>query len=108
MPRIKACPNECLGRGACAYGFCHCAAGMWGLDCGWAAQRIAEQTAKAARPRVFVYEIPAALRKSCGMWRLSEDLGDRMLLSANLEPDDTKADYFWVYGCPNGDTILPT
>ena len=31
-----------------------------------------------------------------------------MLLSANLEPDDTKADYFWVYGCPNGDTILPT
>ena len=108
MPRIKACPNECLGRGTCAYGFCHCAAGWWGLDCGWSAQRIAEQTAKAARPRVFVYEIPAALRKSCGMWRLSEDLGDRMLLSANLEPDDTKADYFWVYGCPNGDTILPT
>ena len=57
---------------------------------------------------MFVYEIPAALRKSCGMWRLSEDLGDRMLLSANLEPDDTKANYFWVYGCPNGDTILPT
>ena len=55
MPRIKACPNECLGRGTCAYGFCHCAAGWWGLDCGWSAQRIAEPPAKAARAGARVW-----------------------------------------------------
>jgi len=54
-----------------------------------------------------VYEVPAALRRACAPWTLPEDLGDRLLLSDHLEPDPSKADLYWVYGCPNGDTVLP-
>lgn len=107
IPRSKACPNECLGRGTCAYGFCHCQRGFWGLDCGLSARRLASLAATTARPRIYVYEPPAALRRSCAPWTLPEDLGDRLLLSDHLEPDPQRADLFWVYGCPNGDTVLP-
>ena len=31
----------------------------------------------------------------------------RLLLSPYLEPSPERADLFWVYGCPNGDTVLP-
>jgi hypothetical protein len=31
----------------------------------------------------------------------------QLLLSDHLEPDPSRADLFWVYGCPNGDTVLP-
>lgn len=109
IPRAKACPNECLGRGNCSYGFCHCAAGYWGLDCGLSRSRLAflRSVGERVRPRVYVYEVPASLRRSCAPWTLPEDLGDRLLLSDHLEPDPSKADLFWVYGCPNGDTVLP-
>ena len=30
------------------------------------------------------------------------------MLSPNLEPLPERAELFWVYGCPNGDTVLPT
>ena len=91
IPRAKACPNECLGRGDCAYGFCHCAPGYWGLDCGLSTSRVAELAASTAAPRVYVYEAPAGLRKSCAPWTLPEDLGDRLLLSPHLEPDPSRA-----------------
>ena len=110
IPRAKACPNECLGRGTCSYGFCHCQSGYWGLDCGFSSARVAALSAageSAVRPRIFVYEVPASIRRSCAPWTLPEDLGDRLLLSEHLEPDPMRADLYWVYGCPNGDTILP-
>ena len=107
IPRSKACPNECLGRGNCSYGFCHCREGFWGLDCGLSAARLAELGRARAQPRIYVYEVPAALRRSCAPWTLPEDLGDRLLLSKHLEPNPERADVFWVYGCPNGDTVLP-
>ena len=107
IPRAKACPNECLGRGNCSYGFCHCAHGYWGLDCGLSQSRLRHlQTANAA-PRVYIYEVPSSIRRACAPWTLPEDLGDRLLLSDHLEPDPERADIFWVYGCPNGDTVLP-
>ncbi|KAL3917847.1 MAG: hypothetical protein SGPRY_006242 [Prymnesium sp.] len=106
-PPTKNCPNECRGRGSCAYGFCHCDAGWWGLDCGMSLARVKQLRRHASRPRIFVYEVPVGLRRSCGPWRLSEELGDAMLSSDHLEPDPTRADLFWIYGCPNGDTILP-
>ena len=49
----------------------------------------------------------AALRRSCSWWMLPEDLGDRLLRSEHLAPSAEAADYFWIYGCPNGDTLLP-
>ena len=105
----KRCPNECWGRGRCLYGFCHCEASFWGLDCGLSAARAARLAARraAVRPRIFVYELPAALRRSCASWRLPEDLGDHVLASDHLEPDAARADLFWVYGCPNVETVLP-
>ena len=107
IPRAKACPNECLGRGTCAYGFCHCTTGYWGLDCGLSADRLQHLARARASPRIYVYEVPAALRRSCAPWTLPEDLSDRLLMSDYLEPDPERADLFWVYGCPNGDTVLP-
>ena len=29
------------------------------------------------------------------------------MLSPHLEPSPERADLFWLYGCPNGDTVLP-
>ena len=69
---------------------------------------VERELAKArASPRIYVYEVPASLRRACAPWTLPEDLGDRLLLSEHLEPDASRADLFWVYGCPNGDTVLP-
>ena len=34
-------------------------------------------------------------------------MGDRLLRSDFVEADPAAADLYWVYGCPNGDTILP-
>ena len=84
--------------------------GYWGLDCGLSAARLRQQQLRAAlrvRPRVYMYEVPASIRRSCAPWSLPEDFGDRLLLSDHREPDPSKADLFWIYGCPNGDTILP-
>lgn len=55
-PRAKACPNECLGRGTCAYGFCHCQHSYWGLDCGWSLERARQLTRQIRQPRIYVYE----------------------------------------------------
>ena len=111
IPRAKACPNECLGRGACSHGFCHCNSGYWGLDCGLSSTRLGALAARGGgggvRPRVFVYEVPPALRRSCAPWTFSDDLGDRLLASDHLEPNASRAELFWIYGCPNGDTVLP-
>ena len=90
IPRSKSCPNECLGRGRCSYGFCHCSAGYWGLDCGLSRERLLALRTAHQRPRVYVYEVPAALRRSCAPWTLPEDLGDRLLLSDYLEPNPVK------------------
>ena len=89
------------------YGYCHCDGGYWGLDCGMSVQRVNRLLTRTTKPRIYMYEVPVALRRSCGPWRLSEELGDALLASDNLEPDPSKADYFWLYGCPNGDTIMP-
>ena len=59
------------------------------------------------RPRIFAYPIPPALRRSCNWWHLGEDIGERLLRSEYLEADPRSADLYWIYGCPNGDTILP-
>jgi hypothetical protein len=109
---VTPCINDCSGNahGRCEYGFCHCAPGFWGLDCGFSRARIASQRAdprRRPRPRVFVYPLPPALRRSCNWWRLPEDVGERLLRSDHVEADPRQADLFWVYGCPNGDTILP-
>lgn len=55
-PRAKACPNECLGRGTCAYGFCHCQHGYWGLDCSWSLERARQLVRQTRQPRIYVYE----------------------------------------------------
>ena len=34
-------------------------------------------------------------------------VGDRLLRSEFVEADPRRADLFWMYGCPNGDTVLP-
>lgn len=121
---LRHCPNGCSGRGQggkCAYGFCHCQHGFWGIDCSHSLRQMqgiprnsdsADAVTRAERPRkrtrIFVYAIPPALRRSCNWWHLAEDVGERLLRSEHAEPDPSKADLFWVYGCPNGDTILPT
>ncbi|KAL1496641.1 hypothetical protein AB1Y20_014244 [Prymnesium parvum] len=105
--RRSRCPNGCGGAGRCVLGFCHCAAGAWGLDCGMSAARAAALLRGGARPKVFVYELPPALRRSCNAWRLPEDVADRLLRSEHLSPTPAAADYFWYYGCPNGDMVLP-
>lgn len=108
IPMTKLCPNECLGRGSCAYGFCHCEKGRWGLDCGMTIARAQHLRREGGRPRIFMYETPVTLRRSCGPWRLPEELSDVVLKSTFLEPDPAYADLFWIYGCPNGDTIMPS
>ena len=109
---IKPCPNECSKRGLggrCEYGFCHCTIGSWGVDCGLSiAFASADSSLAASKPRVYVYPLPPGLRRSCNWWHLPEDVGDRLLRSEYVEVDPFKADLFWVYGCPNGDMILPT
>ena len=75
-----ACPNACTGLGRCRYGFCHCEPGHWGLDCGMSAARVsALRSSTAPRSRIYVYELPPALRRSCNWWRLAEDVGRRAL-----------------------------
>ena len=59
----------------------------------------------APRPRIYMYEVPAGLRRSCGPWRFPEDLGDALLRSPYVEPRAERADLYWIYGCPNGDTV---
>ena len=66
IPRAKACPNQCNGRGTCAYGFCHCRRGFWGLDCSLSAERVSALAKARASPRVYIYEVPASLRRGCG------------------------------------------
>ena len=111
---VRQCPNGCSGhgRGHCHYGFCHCQAGFWGLDCGFSvAKHVRSRTGGAhplpPKPRIYVHPLPPALRRSCNWWHLGEDLGERLLASDHAEADPANADLFWVYGCPNGDTILP-
>ena len=62
-PAVTFCPNQCSGRGQCAFGFCHCAQGSWGLDCGMSLARAALLRASVARPLIYVYELPPALRR---------------------------------------------
>ena len=103
---VRPCPNGCSGRASrCSYGFCHCMRGFWGLDCGHSLQSVA--SIHKPRPRVYVHPLPPALRRSCNWWHLPEDVGERLLSSPHAEADPAKADLFWIYGCPNGDTILP-
>lgn len=110
-PSVSPCPNACSGRsrgGRCAYGFCHCEPGFWGLDCSHSLASVAAAAESPRKsPRVHVYALPPALRRSCNWWHLAEDLGERLLRSDHLEADPARADLFWVYGCPNGDSILP-
>jgi hypothetical protein len=107
---VAACPNACTSHGrSCSYGFCHCEEGYWGLDCSLSLERVASLEARRAtvRPRIHIYPLPPALRRSCNFWHLAEDVGDRLLRSDHFEPRANHADLFWIYGCPNGDTILP-
>ena len=107
---VAGCPNACTSHGrSCSYGFCHCEEGYWGLDCSLSLERVASLEARRAtvRPRIHVYPLPPALRRSCNFWHLAEDVSDRLLRSAHFEPRASHADLFWIYGCPNGDTILP-
>ena len=95
----EALPERVLGAGRCLYGFCHCEAPFWGLDCGLSAARARLARRAAVRPHLRV-RLPAALRRSCASWRLPEDLGDHVLASDHLEPDAARADLFWVYAAP--------
>ena len=112
---VSPCPNGCSGRGRggrCAYGFCHCEPGHWGIDCGHSLESVASAASSSTAaahpsPRIHVYPLPPALRRSCNWWHLAEDVGERLLRSEHSEADPARADLFWVYGCPNGDTILP-
>ena len=107
----KACPNACRGHGICTYGgYCHCAQGFWGLDCGFnkdMVQSFDNSPDPPLRPRIYIYPTPVGLRRSCGPWRFPEDLADFILKSPYNEPRAEKADVFWYYGCPNGDMFLP-
>ena len=52
----------------------------------------------AATPLISCYYIPLQAAATSPY---------RLLLSPHLEPSPERADLFWVYGCPNGDTVLP-
>jgi hypothetical protein len=104
---LPDCPNGCRGLGRCEYGFCSCPAGRWGLDCGHTrAGALAELLGRArgdggggARPRIYVYNTPPALRRACTPWILPELVGDALLRSAHSSALASGADYYWLYGC---------
>ena len=104
----KRCPNECWGRGRCLYGFCHCGrpSGASTAGCRPRAPRGSRRAARRCA-RASTCTSCRRLRRSCASWRLPEDLGDHVLASDHLEPDAARADLFWVYGCPNVETVLP-
>ncbi|KAF8062027.1 glucuronosyltransferase [Scenedesmus sp. PABB004] len=57
-----SCLNQCLGRGVCRGGFCHCQPGFWGRDCSRArayAPHNAHSSVTALR--VYAYELPTHL-----------------------------------------------
>jgi hypothetical protein len=55
--------NNCTGRGACVYGFCHCQRGWWGLDCSRSKAHGPRPGLLPRRdaPRIYVYELPTWL-----------------------------------------------
>jgi hypothetical protein len=57
-----ACVNQCLGRGTCRGGFCHCQPGYWGKDCS-RSKAYAPYNAPTAVTglKIYVYEIPTHL-----------------------------------------------
>ncbi|KAJ1625124.1 hypothetical protein T492DRAFT_844224 [Pavlovales sp. CCMP2436] len=112
---LPNCPNRCGGVGTCEYGFCACPDGRWGLDCGLSRERaLAELAAKSQgeptgpRPRIFVYNTPAVLRRACSPWVLPEMLGDALLRSEHTTALAVDADFYWLYGCSlAGSLVVP-
>lgn len=110
---LPDCPNSCSSVGRCSYGFCACPAGRWGLDCGMTrARALAELSAReqgqagGPRPRIFVYNMPAAARRACSPWVLPELVGDALLRSEHVTAFPASADFYWVYGCSLAGSLI--
>jgi hypothetical protein len=117
------CAGQCSGRGRCLNGWCHCARGAYGADCGlsgeeretlsWDADG-ANASARARvdaagaplRPRIYVYELPprfnAWFRVAAPDRNSGVQLHERLLASRYRTTDPEEADFFYVPVSPMG------
>lgn len=57
-----ACINQCMGRGTCRGGFCHCQPGYWGKDCSRSrAYPPHNAHSSITALKIYVYELPTHL-----------------------------------------------
>lgn len=57
-----SCVNQCMGRGTCRGGFCHCRQGYWGKDCSRSKAFPPHNAASSVTTlKVYVYELPTHL-----------------------------------------------
>ena len=110
------CPGRCSSHGTCdGEGFCRCDAGWWGLDCALTKDesgaavlrpgggvairpRHSPRHARPGWPRIYVYDLPPALRlgRTSFEANLDFDLTARLLRHPARAADPARAD--WLGG----------